>query len=363
MNSYVVELSKLKDNIEILRNKAGDTPIWGVVKGNGYGFGTVPMAKLLSQMGKIRQFAVTALEEAQDLRENGFGCEDILMLRATADPEELKALVTLGIICTVGSLTEAKAVDAAAQELGLNARVHVKIDTGMGRYGFLPEQYEEIKKVYAEYPRLKPEGIFTHFHTAGNEAVTKAQFSAFKSVVERLKADGISTGMAHCCNSLAFWHYPEMHMDAVRLGSCLLGRIGYAQKAGLHKLGYVEAEVEAVRTLPKGHNVGYGGDCKLKRETTTAVVSVGYYHGFAVERGYDVFRPRDCIRSMGRYMKYMLKRRHLQVEINGKLCPVLGHVGMVNLIADVTDVPCKVGDPVVVQVNPLDLKGIKVVFR
>ena len=128
-------------------------------------------------------------------------------------------------------------------------------------------------------------------------------------------------------------------------------------------MGYVRAEVEELRCLPKGHNVGYGGDCRLRRETRIAVVGVGYLHGFSVERGYDVFRPRDCLRSMGRYLKYLLKGKKLWVEVNGHPCPVLGHVGMVNLVADVTDVPCQVHDPVTVQINPLDLKGMDVVFR
>ena len=96
---------------------------------------------------------------------------------------------------------------------------------------------------------------------------------------------------------------------------------------------------------------------------TLAVVGVGYYHGFAVERGYDVYRPQDCLRNMARYLKYMLTGRKLKVYIADTLCPVLGHVGMLNLVADVTGLECRPGDPVYIPVNPLDRKGMEIEYR
>lgn len=361
MNTYIVEAEKLKENIAVCRAHAGEAVIWGVVKGNGYGLGAAPLALFLKSQG-IGHFAVTSLSEAKALREAGFREESILMLRATADEAELREMIALDVICTLGSLADGEAVSRAASALGRTACAHVKLDTGMGRYGFLPAQVEEAKKLW-EFENVKIQGIFTHFHTAGNEKVTKRQFSDFMYAVTALKGAGLDVGMVHCCNSLAFWYYPEMRLDAVRLGSCLLGRVGYAGRAGLQRIGYAQSQVEALRTLPKGHNVGYGGDCTLRRETRTAVVPVGYLHGYSVERGYDVFRVRDCLRSMGRYLKYMLKRRRLTVEVNGKTCKVLGHVGMVNLVADVTDVPCGLHDPVRIQINPLDLKDMEVIYQ
>lgn len=361
MNAYIVETEKLRKNIAICRETAGQAVIWGVVKGNGYGLGAAPLALFLKAQG-IGHFAVTSLSEAKALRAAGLREEPILMLRATADEAELRELIALDIICTLGSPEDGEAVSRAAGALGRTARAHVKLDTGMGRYGFLPGQVEEAKKLW-ELENVRIQGIFTHFHTAGNEKVTKKQFSRFQSAVAALREAGLDVGMVHCCNSLAFWYYPEMRLDAVRLGSCLLGRVGYAGRAGLQRIGYAQSQIEALRTLPKGHNVGYGGDCTLRRKTRTAVVPVGYLHGYSVERGYDVFRVRDCLRSMGRYLKYLLKRRRLTVEVGGRLCPVLGHVGMVNLVADVTDVPCKLHDPVRIQINPLDLKDMEVIYR
>ena len=361
MKAYIVETEKLKHNIEILKQQAGSAVIWGVVKGNGYGLGAGKLALLLKEQG-IDHFAVTDLAEARALREAGLTENPILMLRATSDRQELEALLSLNVICTLGSLEDGQTLHDAASSLGRTAHAHVKLDTGMGRYGFLPEQTERAAELW-KYDNIKIEGVFTHFYRAGSEKVTKKQFSDFRSAVDVLRSMGLEVGMVHCCNSLGFWYYPEMHLDAVRLGSALLGRVGYGPRANLRRIGYVQADVEALRVIPKGHNVGYGGDCRVRRDTRIAVIGVGYFHGFSVERGYDVFRIRDCLRSMGRYLKYLLKRRCLTVEVNGKTCKVLGHVGMVNLIADVTDISCALHDPVKLQINPLDLKGMEVIYR
>ena len=360
MNAYIVETDKLRHNYRTLKERAGGAVLWAVVKGNGYGLGAGPLAKLLAEEG-ADHFAVTAPEEAGGIR--ALGLEgDILMLRETSEPEEIKALLELNAICTIGSRETAEAVQAAAVALGVTARAHCKIDTGMGRYGFLPHETENAKRLW-DYDHIRMEGIYTHFHTAGNHKVTQRQFAAFRGAVDALKTQGLDVGMVHCCNSLAFWYEPEMRLDGVRLGSALLGRVGYGAKAGLQRVGYAEARVETLKTIPKGHNVGYGGDCTVKRDTRIAVIGVGYLHGYAVERGYDVFRPVDCLRSMGRYLKYLLQHRRLTVEVNGKTCTVLGHVGMVNLVADVTDIPCALHDPVTISINPLDVKAMEIRYR
>lgn len=362
MKAYIVEKADLEQNLRILQRKAGKALIWGVLKGNGYGLGTVPLARFLAAHG-IDHFAVTELQEARGLREAGFSENPILMLRGVSEMEELDALLDLNVILTIGSWADAMAMEAAAERRATVAEAHLKIDTGMGRYGFLPEEMEQAISLYERLSHVAISGVYTHFHTAGNRKRTTAQFSLFLQAVDRIRAAGYETGMVHCCNSIAFWKYPEMHCDAVRLGSTLLGRVRTGGRAGLHRIGWAEATVEELRTLPKGHNVGYGGDCKLKRETRVAIVGVGYFHGFSVERGYDVYRFQDCLRGIGRYVKYLLQRKALWVQIGGRSCQVLGHVGMVNLAVDVSAVSCQLGDPVILQINPLDLKGMEVVYR
>ncbi len=362
MGAYIVETKKLQHNLTILKEKAKTATIWGVVKGNGYGLGAADLALVLRNEG-INHFAVTAISEARALREAGLTTEPILMLRATSNREELEEMTDLQLICTIGAIADAEALENICREKETTVQAHVKLDTGMGRFGFLTGETETVASLYRDYPHIHITGIYTHFHSGSNPEVTEAQFRTFSQEIASLKAMGIDVGMVHCCNSLAFWNFPHMHLDGVRLGSCLLGRVGYGRRAGLQSVGYGLTQVEALKTLPKGHNVGYSRGCRLKRESRVAVVGIGYIHGFSVERGYDVFRLRDCLRSMARYLKYLLKRRRLTVEVNGHTCPVLGHVGMVNMVVDVTDIPCALHDPVKVQINPLDLKELDIRYE
>lgn len=361
MSSYIISKEALDHNIRILQKKAGETIIWGVVKGDGYGLGCTKLASILASHG-INYFAVTQVREAERLRLSGLDSAEILMMDCTCDRPQIQRLLNQRAVLTVGSHEDAEAINICAHERGIKAQVHVKVDTGMGRFGFLPSQVEQIAEVYHKYPNLDVTGIYTHFNDSSEEEPTWRQFKQFQKLLEKLRQRDIDPGMVHCCNSSAFWKYPQMHCDAVRIGSGVLGRLTLSQPTGLEKLGYCQSAVEAVRTLPAGHGVGYGAGYITKRTTRTAVIPVGYINGFAVDRGYDLWRPVDCIRGILRYVKALLKKRALYVQVNGKSCRVLGHVGMVNMVVDVTDCPCKPGDPVRVEINPLVLKNLPVEF-
>ena len=193
--------------------------------------------------------------------------------------------------------------------------------------------------------------------------MTRQEFAAFASVCEALESRGIQVGLRHCCNSSAFLKYPEMHLDAVRLGSALLGRLSFpGDGGGLRPVGRCESRVEVLRTIPKGHAVGYGAGWKAKRETVIAVCGVGYYHGFGPPSRNDLSRFRDCFGGALSYVKAFLTRRSLWVTVNGKPARVLGHVGMVQTVFDVTDIPCKVGDVVELPIKPLEVKGMEIRF-
>ena len=360
MKRYVVEKASLEHNVRLILEKAGDKVVWGVIKGNGYGLGVVPMSRLLAAYG-IRHFAVTDIHEVRALREDG--CEDpILMLSGTCDPAEVNELLDLNAILTVSSVEDAKVLDEQARLRATVAEAHVKIDTGMGRYGFLPEQMDTITGLYAGYPNIAFSGIYTHFYNSSSPEPTKAQFTKFNAVVEELKAAKLEPGMVHCCNSSAFLKYPNMHCDAVRVGSGLLGRVTVGSGTGLKVIGDCQAAVEEIRTIPVGHSVGYGAGWTAKRETLIAVISIGYFNGFAVDRGFDLWRLSDCFRGVARYVKAFLQKKALYVTINGKACRVLGHVGMVNMVVDITDCDCGLGDMAHVNINPLLLKGVDVVY-
>lgn len=362
MKAYIVDQAALEENIRLLRRRAGDTVIWGVVKGDGYGLGCVSVARLLAKNG-VDHFAVTSIAEVRALRDAGFQDNPILMMEGTCDPGEIDELLDLDAIFSVGSPEDAAAINTAAARRAAVAQAHLKIDTGMGRYGFLPEQTQQVLDLYTACPSIAFSGIYTHFCNSCSAAMTQTQFEKFQNVIARIRQAGFETGMVHCCNSTAFWNYPQMHCDAVRIGSALLGRVTFDGETPLHKIGWCQAQLEEVRTIPAGHSVGYGADWTAKRPTRIAVLPVGYFNGFAVDRGYDTWRLKDCVRGALRYVKAFLKKKALYVSVNGQSCRVLGHVGMVNMVIDVTGCDCRPGDPARVEINPLLVKGMDIVYQ
>ena len=152
-------------------------------------------------------------------------------------------------------------------------------------------------------------------------------------------------------------------MDGVRIGSAFLGRLSFKERLGLKKVGYAECTIDAIRTIPKGQTVGYGAGFKAKSTMKVAVIGLGWYNGFTAERENDLWRKRDCLRSMLKNLKYFFFPRKILVSVDGKKCRVLGHVGMVHAVVDVNEIDCAVGDRVTAQVNPLYIKGLKVQYR
>ena len=360
MKKYIVEKEAILHNLSVLTKKAGEVPMWAVLKGDGYGLGLAPMAELCLQAG-IHHFAVTELSEVEALRQLAPQAQ-ILLLRPTTDGEELSRLLAADGIATIGSLQDAVALNSLATQKDVIAAVHVKIDTGMGRYGFLPDELQDILSVYRSHDHLAVSGIYTHFPCAFcSGKATYAQYDAFHKTVLAIAENGIEPGAAHCCNSNAFMRYNDLKMDGVRVGSALLGRV--AAKKNLRRVGRCEATVEQVRWLPKGHATGYGSAWRAKRPTQIAVIPVGWYHGFAAEYGNDIFRFRDCLRQVFTALKRMIFKKKIYITINGKSCPVLGHVGMLHTVCDVTKANCKPGDPAVLDINPLQLHGMEVEFR
>lgn len=362
MKAYIVEQSVLAENTRVLLQKAGDAAVYGVIKGNGYGMGLIPLARVLWENG-VTRFTVTEPAEVRALREAGFQQAEILMMRETGLEQELRELMTHHAVITVGCPETARCASALAAELGIQCPCHVKIDTGMGRYGFLPTELDAISAVYG-MEHLDVQGIYTHFYSAyDNENVTRAQFADFQRVLTGLEARGITPGLRHCCNSSAFLKYPEMHLDAVRLGSAILGRLAFSGFPELRPVGWCEAQVEVIRELPKGHTVGYGGGWKATRPTKIAVFSVGYYHGFGAPARNDLSRFRDCFVGVLSNIKAFLSHRAIYVSVNGQSARVLGHVGMVQTICDVTDIPCQVGDPIRIEINPLKFQALDILYR
>lgn len=363
MKRYLVDRAAVRKNIDNLKTRAGSAELIAVLKGNGYGLGLLEMAGVCREAG-VTHFAVTEVSDVRALREAGFSDAWILMLRPTADSDDIRALLALGAVFTVSSQDDAAALNGIAAQQGQIAEAHLKIDTGMGRYGFLPGETDKLLSVYSYMDSIAVTGIYTHLHSAFcNKKQTLAQAEQFRAVLDAIHAAGFETGMAHLGNSAALLRFPELTMDAVRVGSAMLGRLSFRGGYNLFRVGVCEASVEELRWLPKGHTTGYGAAWRAKRPTRIAVLSVGYYHGFGCEVGGDIFRPRDQLRRMLSALRGLVRRKAIYVTVNDSRCRVLGHIGMLHTVVDVTDIDCSLGDKAVLNINPLLLKGLDVVWR
>lgn len=360
MNTLVIKKEDLKHNIEKIiefasesgqDDKGNSLKIIAVVKANGYGLGIVEFTKFLIDNG-ISSFAVSTKEEAFSLRKAGIK-EEILMLSACSIKEELKELVENDIILTLGSKEDAKAIEGLGEELGKEIKVHLKIDTGFGRYGFIYSKRDELVEIIKNLKHVKIEGTYTHFSVSFfDEKYTKLQFERFINVIEVLRMNEIEPGILHVCNSSAFLKYPNMHLNAVRIGSAFLGRLSFKDYLGLKKIANLESEVTETKELPKGFNIGYSNSYKTKKETKIAIVPCGYMSGFNVKAEDDLFRFVDKLRFLKNDIKSLFKKEALYAKINDENLEVLGRVGAYHIVLDITGKDVKIGDKVSLEVNP-----------
>ena len=357
MKALVVEKENLKHNLKIvtdLINKDEKKPkLIAVVKGNGYGLGLVEYAEFLADNG-IEIFAVATVEEAIKLRKNGIK-QDILMMSSTAVKEDVEALVENDIIITIGSNEAVEVAEEVAKSKNKKIRAHLKIDTGFGRYGFIYTEKEKILESLKKLENVKIEGAFTHFSIAffGDGKETQEQFKRFMSTVEYLKKNNVDTGMLHVCNSSAFLRFENMHLDAVRVGSALLGRLAIPNKWGFKKVGYLKSNIAEIKVLPKGYNIGYSNSYQTEKETKIAIVPVGYADGFNVKVDRDMFRPIDRLRYVIRDIKDAFRDKNLYVTINGEKHRVLGRLGMYHVSVDITGKEININDEVHFNVSPM----------
>ena len=357
MKALVVEKENLKHNLNIITeiiNKDEKKPkLIAVVKGNGYGLGLVEYTNFLIDNG-VEFFAVATVEEAVKLRQAGIK-QDILMMSSTAVKEDVEILIKSNIILTVGSKEAGDAVEEIAQNLQIKARVHLKIDTGFGRYGFIYSQKEEMVRAIKTWKNINIEGAFSHFSIAffGDGKESREQYERFMQCIRELKNNGIKAEMLHICNSSAFLRFPEMHLNAVRIGSALLGRLSIPNTWGFKKVGYLKSNVAEIKTIPTGYNIGYSNSYTTKKETNIAIVPCGYADGFNVIVDRDMFRPIDKLRYIVRDTKNAFKKQKIYVTINGEKCEVLGRLGMFHVSVDITGKTVKINDEVHFNVSPM----------
>ena len=359
MDKLVINKEDLKHNIEQIKKHAqksgqddngNPVTIIAVVKVNGYGLGIVDYTKFLIDNG-INFFAVARLEEALLLRKSGIK-EKILMLSSTAIKEDVEKLVENNIIITIGSQEDIKIAEEVAKEKNKKIAAHLKIDTGVGRYGFVYSKREEMIEALKEMKNIEIQGTFSHFSVSFfDDKYTKLQFERFIDVIEVLKMNDIQTGMLHICNSAAFVKFPSMHLNAVRVGSAFLGKLPFPNNLGLKKIGSMESKVTEIKELPKGFNVGYSNTYTTKKDTKVAIIPCGYMNGINVTSDRDMFRPIDKLRYIVRDIKDFFKKQAKYVTINNQNCRILGRIGTYHVTCDITGKDVKIGDTAIFSVN------------
>ncbi len=344
----VVEKDKLIENIRLIQQTVDGKTMIAVLKGNGYGLGLESFATLLEENG-IDFFAVSETEEAFRLRACGIQ-GNILLLTPVFDSLIAERLIQENVILTVHSYENAKIYENAAIHLDTVAHVHIKVDTGFGRFGF--QDMQEIPKL-VKLKNLSLDGIYSHFSCSFEKKykITKRQLIRFEQVLAYLESLGIQIPMKHIANSSAALRFPETRMDAVRIGSALLGRLSFASSLQLNRIAYLESQVLMVNDLPAHHNIGYANTYVTRHPTKVAVIPVGYKDGYMVEKSRDTFRLMDILRYLFQDVKATGK--HHDIKIGESWCRVVGRVGMYNIVADVTGKDVKSGDVVQCSINPI----------
>ncbi len=343
MKKLIISRKDLEHNLKIIRMRlnsfgkddAGNFPkIIAVVKGNGMGLGLVEYAQFLVNHG-VDFLAVANLEEVIALRQAGIQ-EEILMLTPTVNLKELMKLIENQIILTISTKEQIEMIEKIAKHKKCEVKAHIKIDTGFGRYGFLYYELKEILEAFQMCDFLKIEGIYTHFAKPIDEKLTQKQFQRFLHVIEFLKQHGQAVGMLHVSESTAFLKYPNMYLNAVRIGSALQGRTLFPV-AGLRKIGQLKCSIQEIKTVPKGYNISYGNVYKTKRETKIAILPVGFMDGLNMRRDRDIFSWKENILSVGIEVKKFFKDNSLKVTIQNEKYRMIGRIGMYHCVVDITN--------------------------
>ncbi len=319
-----VNLDYILHNLENMKKHiAAKSKILAVIKTDGYGHGGVPIAKAVEHTEYLYGFAVATAEEAFELRNAGIK-KPILVLSYTF-PYAYEKLVEEDIRVTVFRMDSLVKLNEVALMQGKRAKVHIKVDTGMGRIGISPDEPGLLFVKHAiAFPGIEVEGIFTHFACADEADKTSAllQLKVFKTFVQKAEEKlGYQIPLHHCSNSAGIIDLPQANMDLVRAGITLYGLLPSGEvnieSISLKPALSLHSHVVYIKTLQVGQTVSYGSRFVAKKETRVATVPLGYGDGY----------PRSLSEGKG----YVL--------IRGQKAPILGRVCMDQFMVDVSDIP------------------------
>lgn len=324
----LIDLDALAYNVRAIRERIGPgVEIFAVVKANAYGHGAVPVAQTALASGATR-LAVARTDEGVELRRAGLTAPILIMTYTL--PAEAGQIVAHDLTATVNTIEGAEAIAHQARAMGKTASVHIKVETGMGRYGLLPEELVPFLNRIRALPGLELEGIFTHFAVAdsADKSYTRDQFARFQAALSEAEQAGFRFPIRHAANSAATLDLPDTYLDAVRPGIILYGLYpspDVSRLVALRPVLSLRSHAGRVRVLPAGSSVGYGRTFTARRPTRVVLVPVGYgdgYHRLLSNRG--------------------------AVLVRGQRAPIIGRVCMDQLMVDATDIPgVEQDDPIV----------------
>ena len=315
-----VDLDAIISNMDSMHSMLKkDTRMYAVIKTNGYGHGSLPVAKALESVSYVKGYAVATAEEALELRADGIR-KDILILSYTF-PYSYEKLIAEDVRITVFRKDTLVRLSAAAASVGKNAIVHIAVDTGMGRIGVSPDKNGlDFVKEALDAPNIIVEGIFTHLARADEADKTSAldQLSKFKGFLDDItKQVGAVIPISHISNSAAILELPETYLDAVRAGITMYG-LAPSDEVDMSRITLKPAmslfsHITFVKKVYPGQSISYGGIFTADKEMTVATVPLGYGDGY----------PRT-LTGKG------------EVLVRGKRCPILGRICMDQFMIDVS---------------------------
>ncbi|MCS6872150.1 MAG: alanine racemase [Anaerolineae bacterium] len=322
-----IDRSAIAYNVRRIKEIVGEkVTVVAVVKANGYGHGAVTVASTALNNG-AEYLAVSAIGEAIELREAAI--EAPILIFGYTPPNVVRQALRYNLTLTLYDLDVARAYNRIARELDAVLRVHVKIDTGLGRVGLLPEQVTPFFRSVRNLRNIEIEGIYTHFASAdSNTEYTRAQLQVFENCLAPLRAAGLQFKYIHAANTAATLTMPETHYNMVRPGIGIYGimpSIGAPLPPDFRPALTWKTTIGVLKTLPKGAYVGYGNTYRTRDVERIAIINVGYADGFR--------------RAPGRWK---------EVLVHGQRVPVVGRVSMDLSAINVTSVPnVSLGDEVV----------------
>lgn len=325
-----INLDAIAYNIRKIREITNkNSQIMAVVKADAYGHGAVEVSKVALYNG-ADALAVAITDEGIQIRENNIKVP-ILVLGYTPEMQ-LEDCVKYDLIQTVYNVEMAENISKVAKRLNKIAKIHIKVETGMGRLGFLPseEAYDDIIKI-SQMENIKIDGAFTHFATADSKdkSFTYEQAELFKNFILELEKRGIDIPIKHCANSASIMDLPELCFNMVRAGIILYGMYPSdevkKEKLDIKPVMSLKTQISYIKEEPCGVSIGYGRTFFTKRNSKVATVPVGYADGYS-----------RALSNKGR------------VLVRGKYAPIVGRICMDQFMIDITDIPeASIGDEVV----------------